>query len=154
MNKTLSTTNVSQTEFIATKIGKNLRGGEVIELISDVGGGKTTFVKSLSKGAGSKDHVSSPTFTVTNIYNAPHFDIYHFDFYRLPQADLISHELHENIRDDRDVVVVEWANIVEHVLPKERLQIFIKSTGDDSRQLEIKAPDSLNYIIEDVDTKH
>jgi tRNA threonylcarbamoyladenosine biosynthesis protein TsaE len=57
-----------QTENIAHLIGARLRGGEVIELVSDLGGGKTTFTRGLADGAGSKDIVASPTFIVSKVY--------------------------------------------------------------------------------------
>ena len=64
----LSSNNAEQTELIAVAIGKRLRGGEMIELVSDLGGGKTTFTRGLARGAGSSDVVSSPTFTISKVY--------------------------------------------------------------------------------------
>lgn len=152
MQKTLNVTNAAETEELAVRIGSKLRGGETIELSSDLGGGKTTFVRGLARGAGSEDRVSSPTFTISNAYETPHFTIYHFDFYRLPQAGLIEHQLHENVDADKDVTVVEWSNVVAHVLPEERLSISIAPTGDESRQVTIHAPKSMEYLISDVDS--
>src|SRR5690606_30025501 len=103
MQKTILLKSLQDTETIGQKIGARLKGGETIELLSDVGGGKTTLTTSIVHGAGSNDHVSSSIFTITIVYIPPAFDIYHFDFSRLPQAGLISHELHENIRNDKDV---------------------------------------------------
>ena len=62
-------------------LGANLRGGEVVELISDLGGGKTTLTQAIVAGAGSKDVVSSPTFTIGKQYTAGKLRIYHFDFF-------------------------------------------------------------------------
>jgi len=72
------------TEQLAEAIGRRLTGGEVIELVSDLGGGKTTFVRGLARGLGSADVVSSPTFTVSKVYKADKLELHHFDFYRLP----------------------------------------------------------------------
>ena len=105
MKKQIICNSVDDLLASASKMGSLLRGGEVVELVSDVGGGKTTFVKGLAKGAGSKDHVSSPTYKISNVYKAPDFDIYHFDFYRLPEAGLIEHEL-ADIKDQDDAVIV------------------------------------------------
>ncbi|MDQ3158576.1 MAG: tRNA (adenosine(37)-N6)-threonylcarbamoyltransferase complex ATPase subunit type 1 TsaE [bacterium] len=148
--KTITTKSLEETEEIAKKIGANLKGGETIELVSDIGGGKTTFTKSLAAGAGSKDHVTSPTFTISNIYESPKFKIVHFDFYRLPEAGLIEHTLHETLDEENDVTVVEWADVVEHVLPKDRLTIVIKSKSDEGRELKFKYPNNLEYLLEGV----
>lgn len=106
-----------------------LKGGEVIELRSDLGGGKTTFARGLVRGAGSKDNVASPTFTLNRQYNAKSFKISHFDFYRLDDPGILSDQLAESL-DNGDVVVVEWADIVKDVLPDERLSIEIKQAAD------------------------
>ncbi len=68
--KPFITKNPAQTEAVGEKIGANLRGGETIELVSDVGGGKTTFVHGLARGFGSTDIVASPTFTISRQYGA------------------------------------------------------------------------------------
>jgi tRNA threonylcarbamoyladenosine biosynthesis protein TsaE len=128
-------------------MGNRLRGGEVIELVSDVGGGKTTFVKSLAKGFGSSDNVASPSFTLSREYRAGDRTMYHFDFYRLNDPGIVANELAEVVGDNRAVVVVEWADIVENVLPAEHLTITIKSTGDTEREFEISYPEGLAYLI-------
>lgn len=125
-----------------------LRGGEVIELISDLGGGKTTFVRGLARGAGSNDKVASPTFTINKVYKAPKFEIHHFDFYRLQEAGIVADELAEVVGDPHGVVVVEWGDVVQHVLPEERLSIAIQQTPAGARQLTFRAPTSLAYLVE------
>jgi tRNA threonylcarbamoyladenosine biosynthesis protein TsaE len=139
-----------QTENIAHLIGARLRGGEVIELVSDLGGGKTTFTRGLADGAGSKDIVASPTFTVSKLYKTPKLEIHHFDFYRLGDAGLIAHEIHDLLGDPAVVLVVEWGGVVEHVLPDDRITITITRTGDDSRALIITYDDSKDYLLEDL----
>jgi tRNA threonylcarbamoyladenosine biosynthesis protein TsaE len=125
-----------------------LRGGETIELISDLGGGKTAFVRGLVQGAGSTDRVSSPSFTLRNEYKTSKFTIYHFDFYRLTEPGIMQEELAETLADHKAVTVVEWADIVEKVLPAERLTITITATGEHSRQLAFQYPASLSYLLE------
>lgn len=143
-----SSASAEQTEQIAASIGSKLRGGEIIELISDLGGGKTTFTRGLASGAGSTDVVSSPTFTVSKVYKAPTFEIHHFDFYRLPDAGLIAHEVEDLLGDPSVVVVVEWGGAVGHILPDKRVNIEITRTGDDSRSLNIDYPEELSYLVE------
>lgn len=148
----LLTTSPEQTEAIAAQIGHQLRGGEVIELVSDLGGGKTTFVRGLARGAGSLDHVSSPTFTISKQYQAKKLTIHHFDFYRLPEAGLIERELAELIGRPNVVIVVEWAEVIRAALPHDYLQISIDSLPglqqENSRSLNFACADKLNYLIE------
>lgn len=139
-----------QTEQLAARLGKALKGGEVIELVSDLGGGKTTFVRGLADGAGSKDKVGSPTFTISKVYDAPQFTIHHFDFYRLPDPGLIANELEEVQSDPKVVTVIEWADVVKHVLPTERLHIEIKQLPNGDRELTFRASQSLRYLLEAV----
>lgn len=129
-------------------MGKALKGGEVIELVSDLGGGKTTFVRGLAHGAGSKDKVGSPTFTISKVYNAPKFDIHHFDFYRLPDPGLVANELAEVLGDEHIVTVIEWADVVSHVLPGNRLHINIRQTPSGARELTFRASEPLAYLLE------
>ncbi len=130
-------------------MGKRLRGGETIELVSDVGGGKTTFVRSLAKGFGSTDAVGSPSFTLSREYRSGTRTMYHFDFYRLSDAGIMANELAELVDDPMAVTVVEWAGIVEDVLPAERVTISIVSTGDTSREFEINYDKQFAYLVAD-----
>lgn len=138
-----------QTIELASKIGAALKGGECIELVSDVGGGKTTFVRGLAKGVGSESHVSSPTFTISKIYKTKDFDIVHFDFYRLHEPGLIENEIEEVVQDKKDVIVVEWSDIVKHVLPESRLTINIIAKGN-SRKFTFEYPKQLSYLLESI----
>lgn len=135
-------------ETLGAKIGQKLRGGEVIELVSDLGGGKTTFTRGLVQGTGSNNLVSSPTFTICNRYRAKQLTIYHFDFYRLSDAGLMEHELAEAFEDPNGVVVIEWSDVVAHVLLTKRLTIDITAKDEDSRQFKLTYPKSLEYLVE------
>ena len=131
------------TEAIGEKIGRQLRGGEVIELMSDLGGGKTTFVRGLARGMGSTDTVASPTFMICKQYRAGKLTLYHYDFYRLIEPGIMEHELHEGLADPHAVIVVEWADIIADILPKQRITITIRNVSEHERQLAIKAPKSI-----------
>lgn len=113
-----------------------------------MGGGKTTFVRGLARGMGSDDRVASPTFTISRVYEAGDKEMHHFDFYRLGEAGLIAGELADVLHDPAIVVVVEWAGIVQDVLPKTRLTISIEKTPTDGRVLTFRAPESLSYLME------
>ena len=124
-----------------------MRGGEVFELVSDLGGGKTSFVKGLAQGMGSDDQVHSPSFTISNQYRAREFTLYHFDFYRLADPGIMRQELAEVLGDNAVVVAVEWAEAVSDVLPVERGIIELRTRGENERQITVTVPKSLAYLI-------
>lgn len=130
-------------------LGKRLRGGEVIELRSDLGGGKTTFARGLVRGAGSKDHVASPTFTLNKVYTCNNLKIYHYDFYRLDKPGILSDQLTEALDNEKNIVIIEWGDVVEAVLPKDRFIIKFELTGKNSeqRQITIQYPKSKQKVI-------
>lgn len=146
-----SSTSSEFTEQLAEKLGRALKGGETIELVSDLGGGKTTFTRGLVRGLGSEDKVASPTFTISKVYDAGKLQVHHFDFYRLHEPGIIADELAEVAGDPEAVVIVEWADVVKHVLPSEHVQVVITQQPDGSRTLVFTAPDSLGYLIKAVE---
>lgn len=141
-------TSSEQTERLAEALGSKLRGGEVLELVSDVGGGKTTFTRGLVRGAGSEDAVASPTFTISKQYEAPKFMVYHFDFYRLDEAGIVADELAEVLQEPEVVVVVEWGEIVHDVLPAKRITLTISQTAEGGRTLAFSYPEAYAYLFE------
>lgn len=129
------------------KMGRRLRGGEAIELIGDLGAGKTAFVRGLAEGMGSKDSVRSPSFTISNRYRSGKLTMHHFDFHRLDDPGILRRELAEILSDPQAVAVVEWGDAVRNVLPHEHLTIRIAATGDESRDIRFSYPDSLGYLM-------
>lgn len=146
----IKSTSSEVTERLGEQIGSNLRGGEVIELVSDLGGGKTTFVRGLVRGAGSDDRVASPTFTISRLYRATLFEVHHFDFYRLSDAGLAAHELSECVGEPDVVTIVEWGDVVAEVLPSNRVTISFSKSGDEERVLTISVPQGLKHIVKNV----
>lgn len=144
------TNSPSETEDLARSIAKNLTGGEVIELVSDLGGGKTTFTRGLVRGLGSDDHVSSPTFTISNEYTGGRLRACHFDMYRLSDPGIIANELAEIVSDQNTVTVVEWADSVVHVLPAHKITVQISFVSDEQRKITIEHAKSMSYIVEGV----
>lgn len=138
-----------ETEQLAQSLGSRCSGGEIIELVSDLGGGKTTFVRGLAKGMGSHDTVASPSFTIAREYDAGQLTLHHFDFYRLNEPGIVANELSELTGDPTVVVVIEWADIVESVLPTDRLTIHITRSGETSRRFTYTYPETLAYLVGD-----
>ena len=131
---------LKETEVLAKKFSKLLKGGEVILLNGDLGAGKTTFTKFLLKSLGVKDEVTSPTFTIMKEYSTKKFDIYHFDMYRLSsgeEAKGFGLEDYIYSNQKRSIVLIEWAENVKDILFGKFIQINIKLLDDDKRKFEI-----------------
>lgn len=117
---------------VGGEIAQNLRGGDVIELIGDVGAGKTTLTKGIARGLGVEDPVQSPTFTISREYRGDRgLRLVHYDFYRLREAGVMADELAEVLHDPQTVTIVEWAEAVDAVLPRARLTLKISLVSDD-----------------------
>lgn len=121
------------------EIAKLLKGGEVLELIGDVGAGKTTFTKGLAQGLGVAETVQSPTFTISRIYDGKNFTLTHYDFYRLNDAGIMSLELASVLEESENITVVEWAESVAEILPENRIRLEILSQNETSRKVKIFA---------------
>lgn len=117
--------------------GTKLRGGEVIELVGDVGAGKTTFVKGLALGLRiDDDDVQSPSFTISRSYPARDgLTLNHYDFYRLNDAGIMKMEIAESLHEPKNITVIEWGESVADVLPDERIVININYLPDDGREV-------------------
>jgi tRNA threonylcarbamoyladenosine biosynthesis protein TsaE len=144
---TLHTASAEATEKLGERVGQALHGGEVLELVSDLGGGKTTLVRGLARGFGSHAHVSSPTFTIGQEYKAGDRILYHFDFYRLQEAGIMADELAEATHDAQAVVVVEWGDIVADVLPADRITVHITALSENNREFTFSLPESRRYLL-------
>jgi tRNA threonylcarbamoyladenosine biosynthesis protein TsaE len=142
-------TSSAATEQLGEQLGHRLKGSEVIELVSDLGGGKTTFARGLVHGFGDKSVVTSPSFTLSKVYKAKGLELHHFDFYRLSDAGLFRHELHDLVQDPKSIIVVEWADAVHDVLPRQRLVVHITASGDEQRTISCEFPKELEYLVED-----
>lgn len=122
---------------LGMQIAHVLSGGEIIELVGDVGAGKTTLTKGIAEGLGITETVQSPSFTISRVYDAPNnLRLVHYDFYRLQDAGIMADELHETINDPATITIVEWAGIVDGVLPTDRLTIAITSPTEFDRIIE------------------
>lgn len=126
------------TRQLAEKIGRRLKGGEVFQLVGDVGAGKTSFVKGLAKGLEIDDEVQSPSFTISRTYEARDgIQLVHYDFYRLTDAGIMANEVAEMVRDPLTVTVIEWADVVEGVLPEGHFTISFTSPSETTRNIQL-----------------
>lgn len=122
------------------RCGVLLRGGEVFELVGDVGAGKTTFTKGLARGLAINEAVQSPTFTISRVYHGrDDLVLGHYDFYRLHKAGIMQDELAEMLADPRNITVIEWSEVVAGVLPADRLVLNFTSPEETTREVAITA---------------
>lgn len=130
----------AEMKSLGAKLASLFQGGEVLELVGDVGAGKTTLTKGIAAGLGVNDDVQSPSFTISRIYPARDgLQLAHYDFYRLSDAGILNDELVEVSQDPKTILVIEWAEIVNGVLPADRLSLHISAIADTVRRVEIIA---------------
>ena len=112
------TNSAKETQKVGTILAKQIKPPIILALISDLGGGKTTFTQGLAKGLGIKEKIVSPTFVLERIYEIPkkNYALHHYDLYRIEPDDILIDEILENARDN--IVVIEWAEKIEDQLPK------------------------------------
>jgi len=133
---TIEITSESAMKQLGQRIGNMLTGGECIELVGDIGSGKTTLTKGIAKGLNITETVQSPTFTINRTYESKKgIRLSHYDFYRLADPGIMADELQESLQDSSTTVVIEWGEIVESVVPEGRLRINFVSPSVDTRYL-------------------
>lgn len=152
--------NTQDMDILGKAIGALLSGGEIIELIGDVGAGKTTLIKGIAAGLGVEGEVQSPTFTISRVYGGrDDITFIHYDFYRLDASGIMANELKEVIGSPKTVVAIEWSGAVSDILPKDRLSIKISATAENTRLVSFISGGVVSKQIEggalyDFNTKH
>ncbi len=140
-------TSTSESETIAAgrEFVQTLKPGAVVALRGDLGAGKTRFVRGMAEGLGhDASLVSSPTYTLANEYDTPDAvcPLIHIDAYRLPAGDDLSSIGWDHMTDGASIIVIEWAERVESVLPPAHMNVRIEHTGDTQRLISIEATES------------
>ena len=125
MNLTIITNSPEETKKIGEKVGKLARPGDLLAFYGELGAGKTCFIQGISQQLEVKDYVVSPSFTIINEYQGK-IPIYHFDLFRLGNAEEILELGYEEYFYGEGLTVIEWAEKIEPLLPKEHLKINIK----------------------------
>ena len=126
-----------QTEKLGAALGKLLTAGVVIAYEGDLGAGKTAFTRGLAKGLGSKDPVTSPTYTIVNEYLGGRLPLFHFDMYRLRSAEDLWDIGWDDYLERGGVCAVEWSENVAQAL-EDPVFVRIEKTGEDSRRITIE----------------
>jgi len=118
-----------KTYELACRLGKMLQGGELIALEGELGAGKTLFVKGLAQGLGIEEPVTSPTFTLLQLYEG-RVNLAHFDIYRLPVPEAIEELGYEEYFYGSGVTAVEWSDLIKAYLPEQYIQVVIRRDYD------------------------
>jgi len=126
---------------LGEKLAASLNGGEVVALYGNLGAGKTAFVQGLALALGVKNKVNSPTFNIMKVYKTKHQKIKqlcHIDAYRLSGfQDLLDIGVQDYLEDKNALVVIEWADKIKEILPKNVIKVAIKSVNEFVREINI-----------------
>lgn len=126
--------NQREMEELAKRLSTLLGPGDVICLTGDLGAGKTTFTQALAKGLGVDEYVTSPTFTLIQEYEG-RLPLYHFDVYRIQDVSEMEDIGYEEYFYGKGITVIEWASLIEEILPPDKMWIEIQSSGFSEREI-------------------
>ncbi|MCK9268206.1 MAG: tRNA (adenosine(37)-N6)-threonylcarbamoyltransferase complex ATPase subunit type 1 TsaE [Alkaliphilus sp.] len=126
--------NQKELENIAEKLGELVDSGDIICMVGDLGAGKTTFIQALAVGLGVEDCVTSPTFVLINEYDG-RIPLYHFDVYRINHIGEMEDLGYEEYFYGDGVCAIEWADLIEDILPHNHLRVEIRITGIKTRRI-------------------
>lgn len=130
-----TTENVNQTEALGARLGSVVPAGEVVALFGELGAGKTAFVRGVASGMGISADVSSPTFAIVNEYRAGDKILYHFDMYRVISWESLYSTGFFDYLDSGAVLIIEWSENIESVLPENCLKVTITKTDDTNQRI-------------------
>ena len=123
---TVDSYSAEETFAFGMKIGEKASPGDVYTLLGDLGVGKTVFTQGVAKGLGIKETVNSPTFTILQIYEEGRLPLYHFDVYRIGSLEEMEYTGYEEYFFGQGVCMIEWAEIIKELLPKQVIYITIQ----------------------------
>ena len=126
----IETNSAEETFEAGRKIGIRAKAGEVYTLIGGLGAGKTMFTQGAAAGLGIEEPVNSPTFTILQIYDEGRLPFYHFDVYRIGGVEEMDEIGYEEYFYGNGVCMVEWADLIEEILPPSYTKITIEKDPD------------------------
>ena len=150
MNLTIITKSPEETKNLGKEVSKLTKPGDLLAFYGELGAGKTCFIQGISQGLEVKDYVTSPSFTIVNEYQGK-IPIYHFDLFRFDNAEDILELGYEEYFYGEGLTVIEWAEKIEHFLPKEHLKIDIKFKDRYQRKISfIPQGNKFNHFLEEL----
>lgn len=133
--RTIKIKNEQETRKFGMKLGAGAKAGDVIALIGDLGTGKTTLTKYIAEGLGITEYITSPTFNIIKEYRSGRLPLFHFDVYRIADVDEMFEIGYEEYFFGDGVCVIEWADIVEEIIPEDALTIRISMGGSENERI-------------------
>ena len=130
-----------ETLELGKKMGQQALPGEVYTLVGDLGVGKTVFTQGIALGLEIEESICSPTFTIVQVYEEGRMPFYHFDVYRIGDIEEMDEIGYEDYFYGEGLCMIEWANLIEEILPSKRKEITIEKDlekGFDYRRITIK----------------
>ena len=130
-----------ETFQLGMELARNAVPGQVFTLTGDLGVGKTVFTQGFAKGLGIEEPVSSPTFTIVQVYESGRLPFYHFDVYRIGDVEEMDEIGFDDYGMGDGVSLIEWANLIEEILPEHRFEVTIEKElqhGFDYRKITIE----------------
>lgn len=137
----IETRSAKETYELGLEIGKKAAKGQVYTLVGDLGVGKTVFTQGMANGLEIAEPINSPTFTIVQVYDEGRLPFYHFDVYRIGDISEMDEIGFEDYVYGEGVSLIEWANLIEEILPTNRTQITIEKDleqGFDYRKITIE----------------
>ncbi|MDD7409112.1 MAG: tRNA (adenosine(37)-N6)-threonylcarbamoyltransferase complex ATPase subunit type 1 TsaE [Anaerovoracaceae bacterium] len=131
----VKTENEQDTRRLGASFADKLKPGDIVCLLGDLGTGKTTFSKAVAAGLGVKEEITSPTFNIVNIYKSGRIPLYHFDVYRLSGAKEFLDAGFDEYFDAGGVCLIEWADIIEDVIPDGSILVEIERGSSETERL-------------------
>lgn len=138
--RTIETDSEKKTWELGFSMGRAARAGDVYTLAGELGVGKTVFAKGVAAGLGIDEPVSSPTFTIVQVYDGGRLPFYHFDVYRIGDIEEMEEAGYEDYIYGDGLALIEWADMIEELLPGKRTDIAIRKNpekGFDYREISI-----------------
>lgn len=139
--QTIETFSTEETFELGRRLGEQAQPGEVYTLIGDLGVGKTVLTQGIAKGLSIEEAISSPTFTILQIYEEGRMPFYHFDVYRIGDMEEMEEIGYEDYFYGQGLTMIEWANLIEEILPEHYRQICLEKDlekGFDYRRITIR----------------
>lgn len=137
----IETFSPQETFAFAEQMARKATAGDVYTLIGDLGVGKTVFTQGIARGLGITEPISSPTFTIVQEYESGRLPFYHFDVYRIGAPEEMDEIGFEDYVYGEGVTMIEWANLIQEILPEHYTQITIEkdiAKGFDYRRITVE----------------
>jgi len=141
MKEIIETFTPEETEKLGIELAKKSTAGQVYTLIGDLGVGKTVFTQGFATGLEIDEPICSPTFTIVQVYDTGRLPFYHFDVYRIGDVEEMDEIGYEDYVYGEGVSLIEWANLIEEILPEHYTQVTIEKNlekGFDYRKITIE----------------